>query len=272
MIRIGDFARLSAVSIETLRHYDELGLLKPERVDDSTGYRYYGAAQLARVNRILALKDLGFSLRQVGEVLDGLTAERLAGMLSLAQAQAEQAVADDQARLARIASRLRQLELEDDMPDYDVILKDLPPLLVASCKVTVPTNDDVPQVLGKAFDDAYALVKRTGAKEVGPCIAVWHQPAAVLTNEVVEAAVNIDREVAPANGVEVYELAGGPAASVVHNGPMTEMVPAHAVLLSWMDENGYEPAGTYREVYHETEHEGAGQSVVEIQYPVVRRA
>ena len=158
------------------------------------------------------------------------------------------------------------------MPDYDVIQKDLPPLLVASRKVTVPSNDQVPRVLGKAFDDAYALVKRTGAKEVGPCMAIWHQPAAVLTNEVVEAAVNIDRAVGAADGVEVYELAGGLAASVVHNGPLTEMVPAHAVLLSWMDENGFEPAGTYREVYHQTEGEGAQQSVVEIQYPVVRRA
>ena len=269
MIRIGDFARLSGVSVETLRHYDELGLLRPARVDEFTGYRYYTPDQLPRLNRILALKDPGFSLRQIDEVLDGITVERLSGMLTMARAQAEKQLEDDQARLARIGSRLRQLELEEDMPNYDVVLKDLPPVMVAACRVTVPTNDQVPQVLGKAFGDAYALVKRTGAKEAGPCIAVWHQPAAVLANEVVEAIVHIDRAVAPANGVEVYELAGGPAASTVHSGPFSEMVHAHVALLSWMGENGYESAGTYREVYHQDEQKG-GDAVVEIQYPMVR--
>jgi DNA-binding transcriptional MerR regulator len=270
VIRIGDFARLAGVSIETLRHYDELGVLRPARVDGFTGYRYYAAEQLARLNRIVALKDLGFSLKQIEEVLDGITLERLSGMLDLARVQAERRLEEDQIRLARIASRLRQLELEEVMPNYDVIVKDLPPVLVAAKRVTVPTNDQVPQILGRAFDDAYALVKRTGAKEAGPCLAIWHQPAAVLANEVVEAAVQIDRTVKAAAGVEVYELTGGPAAAVIHTGPFPEMVHAHAVLLSWMDDNGYEPAGTYREIYHQDPGQD-GHAVVEIQYPVVVR-
>jgi DNA-binding transcriptional MerR regulator len=58
MIKIGDFAHLSQVSVVTLRYYDEMDLLKPVKVDDFTGYRYYSAEQLSRLNRILALKDL----------------------------------------------------------------------------------------------------------------------------------------------------------------------------------------------------------------------
>jgi len=77
MIKIGDFARLSQVSIVTLRHYDEIGLLTPVAVDTATGYRYYAVAQLTRLNRILALKDLGFSLEQIDQLLEGLTAEHL---------------------------------------------------------------------------------------------------------------------------------------------------------------------------------------------------
>ena len=61
MIRIGDFARIGQVSIVTLRHYDEIDLLKPIAVDSVTSYRYYSVSQLPRLNRILALKDLGFS-------------------------------------------------------------------------------------------------------------------------------------------------------------------------------------------------------------------
>ena len=69
MIEIGDFSKLSQVSVKALRLYDEMGLLKPARVDNFTGYRYYSADQLPRLNRILALKDLGFSLGQIAQLL-----------------------------------------------------------------------------------------------------------------------------------------------------------------------------------------------------------
>jgi DNA-binding transcriptional MerR regulator len=65
MIKIGDFSKLSQATVKALRLYDEMGLLKPARVDNFTGYRYYSADQLPRLNRILALKDLGFSLEQI---------------------------------------------------------------------------------------------------------------------------------------------------------------------------------------------------------------
>ena len=78
MISIGDFARLGRVSVRMLRHYDEIGLLPPARVDQFTGYRYYRAAQLSQLNRIVALKDLGFTLQQVQSVLkDGPSAAEL---------------------------------------------------------------------------------------------------------------------------------------------------------------------------------------------------
>ena len=70
MIRIGDFSRLSQVSIKALRYYDEMGLLKPTYVDEDSGYRYYTVAQLPRLNRLLALKDLGFTLEQIAPLLD----------------------------------------------------------------------------------------------------------------------------------------------------------------------------------------------------------
>ena len=65
MLKIGDFARLSQIPVKTLRYYDDLGLITPARVDPMTGYRYYSLDQLPRLNRLIALKDLGFSLDQV---------------------------------------------------------------------------------------------------------------------------------------------------------------------------------------------------------------
>src|SRR2546427_5071593 len=91
MIRIGDFSKLSQVSIKTLRYYDEVGLLKPINVDRFTSYRYYAVSQLPRLNRILALKDLGLSLEQIAQVLDeGVSPEQLRGMLRLKRAELQQ--------------------------------------------------------------------------------------------------------------------------------------------------------------------------------------
>ena len=98
MIKIGDFARLSQVSVVTLRYYDEVDLLKPVKVDTFTGYRFYSADQLPRLNRILALKDLGFSLDQIKLMLaDGLTSDQLRGMLTIQRNEVEKRLADEQA-------------------------------------------------------------------------------------------------------------------------------------------------------------------------------
>lgn len=88
MFSIGDFARHGRVSVRMLRHYDALGLLRPARVDPATGYRSYAAGQLARLNRIVALKDLGFTLDQVATLLaDEIPAEQVRGMLTLRRAE-----------------------------------------------------------------------------------------------------------------------------------------------------------------------------------------
>src|SRR5687767_13094512 len=163
MIKIGDFARLSQVSVVTLRYYDEMDLLNPVQVDHFTGYRYYSAEQLPRLNRILALKDLGFSLEQVKLMLaDGLTLEQLRGMLKVQRDEVEKRLSDEGERLVRIEARLRQIELEDKMPNYDVVIKTVPAMLVAARRVTIPTNDQVPEFLGPAYTEVYEYIRNQG--------------------------------------------------------------------------------------------------------------
>jgi DNA-binding transcriptional MerR regulator len=101
MFKIGDFSKLSRVSVITLRYYDELGLLKPAQVDRFTGYRYYSLDQLPRLNHILALKDLGFSLEETARLLnDMLSPAQMRELLRAKQAEIQQRVAEEQARRA----------------------------------------------------------------------------------------------------------------------------------------------------------------------------
>lgn len=135
MLKIGEFARVGQVSIATLRHYDQCGLLKPNELDPKTGYRYYSLDQLARLNRILALKELGFPLEQIAHLLEeNLSLEQLRGMFTLKQAQTQQLIDAELARLTRIAARLSYIEQEGKMPAYEVLLKQVDPLLVASIR------------------------------------------------------------------------------------------------------------------------------------------
>src|ERR1700734_61663 len=111
MFSIGEFARLGSVSVRTLRHYDEIGLLHPAKVDPNTGYRSYAADQFGQLNRIMALKDLGISL------------EELRGMLALRRAQLEQELDEYVTRLRGVEARLRYIEGENTIPADDITVK-----------------------------------------------------------------------------------------------------------------------------------------------------
>jgi DNA-binding transcriptional MerR regulator/GNAT superfamily N-acetyltransferase len=121
MIRIGDFSRLSQTPVSTLRYYDEIGLLKPVEVDHFTGYRYYTFDQLTRLQRILALKDFGFSLEEIGHLLaDDLSIRQLNGLLQRKRADLLDQTRDNHERLERLDTWLKQIEKENNMAAYTI--------------------------------------------------------------------------------------------------------------------------------------------------------
>lgn len=266
MIRIGDFARLGQVSVVTLRYYDEIGLLRPEKVDPLTGYRYYAVGQLPRLNRILALKELDFSLEQIELTLNAnLSPDQMRAMLRSKRDEVAQRISAEQRRLVQIDARLRQIELEELMPEFDVVLKTAPAMRVASRRVVIPTNDEVPKYLNPAFSEAAGYVKSQGAKETGPCLALWHSTADTYVDEEAEAMVQIGAALPGTDRVKVYELPPALVASVVHQGSFEAFKQIHITLLRWIEANGYRVVGGYREIYIETK---PGQPTTEIQYPV----
>lgn len=116
MIRIGDFSRLSQTPVSTLRYYDEVGLLKPVRVDPFSGYRYYALEQLPRLQRILALKDLGFALEEIARLLEGdLPPRQAQRMLQRKRAELRAQSQDQRERLERLDAWLKQIEMENVM-------------------------------------------------------------------------------------------------------------------------------------------------------------
>src|SRR5512138_3890072 len=241
MIRIGDFSKLSRVSIKTLRFYDEMGLLKPVQVDRFTGYRYYEFDQLARLYRILALKDLGFSLEEIGHLLEGdLSTEQMRGMLKLRQAEIRQQMEQESERLERVEHWLREIEQEDSMSKYDVVIKKIEPMKVASVRGVVPTPPDQRSL----WDELMDYLNQKGARMTGPPMAIYHDPEAKERDWDIEVVMPLSEPIAPGQRVQVYDLPGAEKmACVVHNGPFATLGQAYDALAKWIDQNGYHIVG-----------------------------
>jgi DNA-binding transcriptional MerR regulator len=272
MLTIGDFARLGQISPRMLRHYDEIGLLKPERVDAVTGYRSYAAHQLGRLHRLLALRDLGFGLDQIRDLLDDEPPlEQLRGMLRMRQAQIEQSVADEQGRLRRVEAHLRALERSDTLPVHDIVIKQTQPLRVAEATGVAPGfgHENLGPVFGRLLPEVLAHLERSRARP-GISVAHYEEPDEDA-NIVVHAGFDIaDQDVPSSDQVRVVDLPVIEVASVVHRGPMDGVVPVYEGLLRWIDHSGYRPAARSRELYHEWHDEDPGGHVTELQIPITR--
>jgi len=268
MLKIGDFAKLTRVSIRMLRHYDELGLLSPASVDAHTGYRYYTVQQLPRLNRILALHDLGFSLEQVKDLLqEDLPFEQLKGMLRLKQAELQNKLLAEQERLARVAGRLEQIEREQQSSPYDVILKEVPPQLIASVRDVISGYPEI----GTLFTE---VLQHLGLyRSQGLAVALWHDDTSDERRIDAEAAICLNARVPETSRVTVSTLPSSLMASVVHHGPFLHLNQAYQAVVHWIATHRYRIVGPNRELYlHYTLPPRLDDPsyVTELQFPIER--
>lgn len=269
MLKIGDFSKLSRISVQALRYYDDLGLLKPSQVDTFTGYRYYSASQLPRLNRILALKDLGFSLEQIGQVLnEDLTIAQLRGMLKLKRAEAEQKLGEEQERLARIEARLRQIEQENTMSNYEVVIKKIETFQVAAIRDIAPAYNQQ----GDLWNELYGQIHPYQAQYAGPCLTLYYDEGYKERDVDIEVCQPVRGAIPVAGRVKTRDLAGANVASVIHHGPFTTIGEAYTALTRWVEANGYRIVGPSREVNLQPPAQAGLQTdpntVTEIQFPV----
>lgn len=280
MFKIGDFSQLGQVSIRTLRLYDELGLLKPAQIDRFTGYRFYTIDQLPRLNRILALKDLGLSLDQIGELIKrDLPAEQLRGMLMLKQAEIETQMQEIQAQLRRVAARLNQIEREGKPPQYEVVLKTVEAQTIISCRRVVPDLSEMQAYRCEMYETLYRWLAAHQIASVEPELAIYTNAEYVERDIDMELGTPIDPRTlnvaTPPESIAIRELpAVETMASVIHKGDMWDIGQAMVALYSWIGSHGYASNGPYRELHLfwrelEIETEQFRNIVIEMQIPIV---
>ncbi|GCF11151.1 MerR family transcriptional regulator [Dictyobacter arantiisoli] len=273
LLKIGEFAHVGQVSVVTLRHYEKEGLLKPLTLDPQTGYRYYALEQLPRLHRILALKDLGFPLDHIARLLeDDLPLEQLQGMLTLKQAQTQQMITAEQERLTRIAARLHQIEQEGKLPTYDMLLKQVDAVRVASYRATVLFHGGFEQSTARIL--AYLHEKQI--EPIGPTIIQLHSRSEQREDGLyidMETAIPISTHLAGTEQIAIRTLSGGSMVSTIYAGVNLLMGQAYAALYCWIKDNGYQIIGPPRLLrLQHGEHIDASHYVTELQFPVARQA
>jgi len=276
MLKIGDLSRIAHVTVKALRHYSRLGLLKPVWTDRYTGYRYYSLDQLPRLNRILALKDLGFSLEQIRELLDeDLPLDRLRQLFDQKQQELQQRLLSEQARLERVAGRLQQIEREGRLPEYEVAVKSIPALPVAALRAMIPSPADLPEQCQLMRRMVANWVKGSGIRSTGPWIVVYHNLEFSERNLDVEVALVLDRSAPTRSRLssKAVRLEVLPAvetmASVLHPAQGNTTEPAYSALYAWTERCGYRINGPSRELMlDDPEQAGAASGFTEVQVPV----
>jgi DNA-binding transcriptional MerR regulator len=278
MFRIGEFAQIAQVSGRQLRFYDQLGLLQPAHVDQQTGYRYYTIRQLPRLNSILALKDLGLSLEQIGPLLDReMSPAELRSMLTLKRAQLERSLQEEEARLRHIESRIAQIDREGKADGFDVIVKSTPPTPFLAVNCSCDNMDEVVRMV--------RTVAEEGTRQIKP--ALRDKLVVVARNDVDAEKLDLDIGFSltrPSNasvriaGDLVLRATELPAietmATVVRPGTNAESHTSFGTVGRWIEANHYEIAGPCREIFLEpiTGPPGFEGALVEIQFPVRKAA
>jgi len=271
MIKIGDFSKLSRVSIRMLRHYDDMGLLKPETVDNFTSYRYYAPAQLQTANRITALKDMGFCLASIAEIMKQYhDPEVLGAFLSVKLEEIKEQEQEARNRLTLIETAMKRLRKDENSMKYDVTLKTMPQRYVASLRKIIPT-----------YQDERILWEQMG-QEIGCDIpmanpsyslAVFYDEGYKENDVDVEIQIAVQGQHENTENVIFKTVEPIEMASAVYKGSYEQISAINEAVATWVSDNGYDYNGPMFNIYHVSPgHDPNPENwVTEVCYPIRKK-
>jgi DNA-binding transcriptional MerR regulator len=234
MFTVGAFARISGVSAKALRAYDAMGLFRPVRVDRLTGYRYYSAAQLPQIRRIVALRNVGMGLDAIQRSIAGLA--DLATVLAERRAELEREQREVERRLA--ALEIRVASGVDSGGGPDVVIRPVAEEPVATLSLDALRDMDV----GAAFHELEARVRDAGLRANRP-------PGLIVGDEGVIVFVPVTRPRQSMPGMGYRLLPARRMATILQPGGYAALPVARRSLERWAHSAGYTVDGPLRIVY-----------------------
>ena len=272
MLKIGDFSKLSRISIRMLRHYDEIGILRPESVDDFTGYRYYRESQLPLAGRIQTLKGLGFGLSVIKEILGKYgDPQEMEQFLLIKRRELEEEAVATQQKLMLLDSTLKWLRKDGNLMDYNVTLKTVPERYVASVRQVIPAYDQE----GMLWEIMCRELEPQKVQQAVPCyaMAVFHDEGHREHNPDVEIQSAVVGTYEDTEHVKFKTVPQIRAASATYKGSYDQIARVNAAVADWVVENGYDFAGKSFCIYHVSpgQTDDPEELVTEVCFPIKKK-
>ena len=279
MFSIGDLARVGGVSVRMLRHYDDIGLLKPLRVDQRNAYRSYGTDELHRLRRIVAFRELGFPLAQISALLEeSITSDQLRGMLRMRRSQIAQEISAHEERLRHLEHLITSIEVseqESNMPtklaDDAVQRRVIPAITVARCSaVAAGFGPQIGPVLSPLFPQLFSVLATAGVGTIAPPLSLYedHEDGAIKVSAAAQIDPSAAGQIGADTGLEVVMLPEIDAVTSTYVGAMATIGEAYEALFAWIAEHGLKTLGYSREAAIHCPSD-PNEWITELQVPVV---
>ena len=275
MFNIGKFSQLVKVSPRMLRHYEKCGLFFPAEIDKVNGYRQYSAMQIPLLLRIVSLRDMGFSIEEISDILDSFEdKDNIDKVLGNKFTEIEAKIAEENRKIERLKGTLERIEKGNYTTTcQNVVLKEIPKIKVLSLREIVPDYSFQEELWGRL----YTFIGENGLELLldGPVIVIYHEMQYKEKDVDIEVTVTV-KEMRESKGSFVFkELEEMDFAStVICNGSYEKILPeGEAVLAKWIEDNGYEIIGSERGygIRHPGNEQDPNNYLTEIQFPVVKK-
>ena len=273
MFTTGEFSKIARVSRRLLRHYREIGLFIPSQSDTHSGYHYYSVHQLPELNRILALRDLGFSLEQIKRTIsNNISNEELRGMLQMRKAEVERTLLDELQKIRLIESRLQILE--QDKPGPEVVVKSIPIQHFFSAHFVCASPEHTFNIIHEANR---LLLSQVGSNYFGEMITILHSDDFRIEGAKIEIGF-LMLKATKLSPIELNNLGltfkprtldavETMATVVIYKQPDVWHIGTTAIG-HWMEAQGYKMVGPQREIWHSPSTGLPDEPIVELQIPV----
>jgi len=248
MFKIGDFSKLSRVSVRMLRYYDKKGLLKPNKVDSFTGYRYYSAEQIYIINKIHAMKEMGFNVSEIKVLISNINNnDQIIALLNNRKREIIDTVNKEEEKLLKVNTLIRMINLEDKNMKYEIAVKSMPKQKTASLRDIIPKYDEE----GILWEELQEFCKEKSIKPDGPIYAIYHDEGYKEKDVDVELAMVVDEKIEETERFKNSTLEKvEKMAVIIHKGRFEEMTKAYEALGTWLESNEYEIYAPTRVIYH----------------------
>ena len=243
-LKIGEFSQLMQVTVKTLHHYEQKGLLLPDEVDEWTGYRYYAVEQMQKLNTIRALQRMGFTLEEIGELFASGTYQPTISQLTAKIKDTEQQLHSLLTRRAQLLNWRHSLKEIKTMEKFSI--QSLPEIIVASHREVIPNYEAIGDMCCNKIGPE---MQRLGCQcpPPGYCFTIEHNKEYSPTDVDIEYCEQVEEMGTDSAIIQFKRLPAIPTAICMkHYGPYDRFFESYTQLFQYIEEHGYKITGSPR--------------------------